>query len=81
MLQADDLKKDAAKMVEEFNTTAPFSADFSPEQALSMIADMRAKVAAMKAQEAEIRKGLGMFKIDQPPNRELQMLERASSNL
>jgi hypothetical protein len=76
MNQADDLKKEAAKALEDFQANAPFTADFTATQALDQIAAMRAHLNMLKAQEAEIRKGLGIFKIDHPMSKDLQALEK-----
>ena len=48
----------------------------SCEDALVSIAATREKVTDLKAQEATIRRGLNIFKIDQPPSKEIQQLDK-----
>jgi hypothetical protein len=81
MNQADDLKKEAVKALEDFQANAPFTADFTATHALDQIAAMRAHLNMLKAQEAEIRKGLGIFKIDHPMSKDLQALEKVRGSL
>ena len=81
MNASEELKKDAAKAVEEFTTKGPFTSDKSPKEALASIAEFRAMLNALKEQEETIRKGLGMFKIDQPLSKDLQFMEKVSGLL
>lgn len=67
---------EAVKALDDFQTTGPFSSASSPKDALAMIAEMRAQLNALKEQEAQIRRGLGIFKIDCPLSKELQTLEK-----
>lgn len=81
MNASEELKKEAAKAVEEFTTKGPFTSDKSPKEALASIAEFRAMLNALKEQEETIRKGLGMFKIDQPLSKDLQFMEKVSGLL
>jgi len=81
MNASEELKKDAAKAVEEFTTKGPFTSAKSPKEALASIAEFRAMLNALKEQEETIRKGLGMFKIDQPLSKDLQFMEKVSGLL
>ena len=42
---------------------------------------MRTQLNALKAQEAEIRMGLNIFKIDQPPSHVILLLEKVRERL
>lgn len=81
MNASEELKQEAAKAVEEFTTKGPFTSDKSPKEALASIAEFRAMLNALKEQEETIRKGLGMFKIDQPLSKDLQFMEKVSGLL
>ena len=76
MGQSEELKKEAQKALEEYTQRGPFTSDKSPAEALAVVAEMRTMLNMLKEQEMAIRKGLGMFKIDQPLSKELQMLEK-----
>lgn len=63
-------------MVEEFETKGPFTAAVPIVDALEFISTTRGQVAQLKIQEAGIRKGLNIFKIDQPPSHLIQSVEK-----
>ncbi len=64
------------ELVNEFKTKGPFSADIKPEEALAIIEQMKAKLAKLKEEEQELRKGLSIFRIDHPFSKEIQNLEK-----
>ncbi len=45
------------------------------DDALAMIAEYFTQITALKEEDARIRKGLSIFKIDQPPNKEMEKLD------
>ena len=67
-------------LVEEFHTKGPCSSNISSADALENIANLRKNLTALKEQEATLRRGLGIFKIDQPPSKEIAKLEQVSSS-
>lgn len=74
--QSDEFKKTASAMLADFTSNGPFSAKLSPTDALSAIAKLKEQLALMKQQEAQIKAGLSIFKIDQPASKDLLALER-----
>ena len=74
--QTEEVKKEAQKLLEEFHDSAPFAADISSDEALSSIAEMRAHLVTLKKGDIDIRKGLGMFKIDPLICKEIPILEK-----
>nr|XP_060635826.1 dynein axonemal heavy chain 2 [Anolis sagrei ordinatus] len=73
---ADDFKKKAQNLLQEFTFNGPFSSAISADDALEQIAAMRQLLAKMKEEENTLRSNLGIFKIDQPASKDLQKLER-----
>ena len=73
---AEDFKKTVSNMVEDFETKGPFTAAVPIVDAMEFISSMRAQLAQLKIQEAGIRKGLNIFKIDQPPSHLIQTVEK-----
>ena len=63
-------------LAEEFETNGPFSDATPISQALSYISSMREQLGALKAEEESLRKGLGIFKIEQPSSHHLLTMEK-----
>ena len=61
MQQSDEFKKQCAAMMQDFNKNGPFSAKLSPNDALNQIANLKAQLAALKQQEAQIKQGLSIL--------------------
>ena len=49
---------------------------FQTGDALENIENIRNQMVTLKKQEQELRKGLNIFKIDQPPSKEIGNLEK-----
>lgn len=73
---ADDFKKTISTLVDQFDTTGPFSDEVSISGAMDFICRMRAEVSQLKMNENNIRRGLNIFKIEQPPSHLIQAMER-----
>jgi dynein heavy chain len=73
---AEDFKNNVGALAEEFETNGPFSDTTSISQALAYISSMREQLGALKAEEDSLRKGLGIFKIEQSPSHPLQAMEK-----
>uniref|UniRef100_A0A8C8SM12 Dynein axonemal heavy chain 2 n=1 Tax=Pelusios castaneus TaxID=367368 RepID=A0A8C8SM12_9SAUR len=73
---ADDFKKKAQVLLQDFGTKGPFSSAVGCEAALEQIVAMRQLLAAMKDEESTLRSNLGIFKIEQPASKDLQKLEK-----
>lgn len=74
--QSEDFKKNVNDLVSDFKTKGPFSAEMKPEEALAMIEQMKARLVKLKEEEQELRKGLGIFRIDHPFSKDIQNLEK-----
>lgn len=59
--------------------TGPFSSAVPCAAALEQIAALRQVLAAMQAEEGGLRSSLGLFKIEQPPSKDLQKLEKVGA--
>lgn len=73
---AEEFKKTVANLAEEFSSKGPFTAAVPISEAIEFIAHMREQLVQLKLQEAGIRKGLNIFKIDQPPSHIIQNIEK-----
>ena len=74
--QAEEFKKQAADLLREFENNGPFTSNIKTDDALANIEAVRAQMEALKEQEQTIRRGLNIFKIDQPPSKDIGTLEK-----
>ena len=65
---AEEFKKTVANIADDFESKGPFTAAVPIAEAMEFITNMRSQLAQLKLQESGIRKGLNIFKIDQPPS-------------
>lgn len=70
------MKKEEKTMFEQFLVNGPFSADWSTENALKYILDLKIKVSAMRETEKELKEDLGIFGLNLPDSSELSKLEK-----
>ncbi|XP_034845406.1 dynein heavy chain 2, axonemal [Mirounga leonina] len=73
---ADDFKKKAHNLLEDFESKGPFTSNVGHQAALEQIAQVRAMLNAMREEENSLRSNLGIFKIEQPASKDLQNLEK-----
>ncbi|XP_029784654.1 dynein heavy chain 2, axonemal [Suricata suricatta] len=73
---ADDFKKKAHSLLEDFEFRGPFTSNVGHQSALEQIAQVRAMLTAMREEENSLRSNLGIFKIEQPISKDLQHLEK-----
>uniref|UniRef100_A0A2K6FUH7 Dynein axonemal heavy chain 2 n=1 Tax=Propithecus coquereli TaxID=379532 RepID=A0A2K6FUH7_PROCO len=73
---ADDFKKKAHTLLEDFELKGPFTSNVDYMSALDQIAQVRATLMAMREEENSLRSNLGIFKIEQPASKDLQNLEK-----
>ncbi|XP_049715237.1 dynein axonemal heavy chain 2 isoform X5 [Elephas maximus indicus] len=73
---ADDFKKKAHNLLEDFESKGPFTSNVGHVSALDQIAQVRAMLTAMRDEENSLRANLGIFKIEQPASKDLQNLEK-----
>ncbi|CAF0814718.1 unnamed protein product [Didymodactylos carnosus] len=74
--QSEEFKKSVSELVQDFKTNGPFSATTSPQEALNQIEAMKARLTKLKEEEQELRRGLGIFRIDHPLSKDIQNLEK-----
>jgi len=67
-------------LLDEFTSKGPFTSGIQTAEALENISQIRAQMEALKKQEADIRRGLNIFKIDQPPSKEIGNLDKVKYN-
>ncbi|XP_048221841.1 dynein axonemal heavy chain 2 isoform X1 [Perognathus longimembris pacificus] len=73
---ADDFKKKAHNLLEDFDLKGPFTSSVGASAALDQIAQVRAMLNSMREEENNLRSNLGIFKIEQPASKDLQNLEK-----
>ncbi|XP_069857585.1 dynein axonemal heavy chain 2 isoform X2 [Dipodomys merriami] len=73
---ADDFKKKAHTLLEDFDLKGPFTSSVGAAAALEQIAQVRAMLNSMREEENNLRSNLGIFKIEQPASKDLQNLEK-----
>lgn len=76
LLQSEEFKKNVNELVTEFKNNGPFTSSSTPEEALSQIEVMKQRLAKLKEEEQELRRGLGIFRIDHPLSKDIQNLEK-----
>uniref|UniRef100_A0A8C4Z8H0 Dynein, axonemal, heavy chain 2 n=1 Tax=Gadus morhua TaxID=8049 RepID=A0A8C4Z8H0_GADMO len=81
VFSSEDFKKKTQATLQEFTSTGPFSSAASGEAALEQIQDLRAQLESQKEEEGTLRQGLNIFKIVQPPSKDLQALEKDLESL
>ncbi|XP_077988088.1 dynein axonemal heavy chain 2-like [Glandiceps talaboti] len=73
---AEEFKKNVHNLADDFHSNGPFSSTIQCEDALKQIGEVRGKLNELKEQETTLRRGLNIFKIDQPPNKEVIALDK-----
>lgn len=66
--------------MDQFDTNGPFTDSVSIGGALDFISHMRGELAQLKMNENNIRRGLNIFKIEQPPSHLIQTMEKVRRN-
>ena len=77
---AEEFKKTVSNLAEDFDNNGPFTAAVPITQAMEFINSMRSQLAQLKLQESNIRKGLNIFKIDQPPSHIIITLDKVHTH-
>ena len=73
---AEDFKKTVSTLMDQFDTNGPFTDGVSIAGAMEFISRMRSELSQLKVNEQNIRKGLNIFKIEQPPSHLIQSMEK-----
>ncbi|KAJ3056563.1 Dynein heavy chain 2, axonemal [Rhizophlyctis rosea] len=72
LTSVDEFAKSTAVMREDFNTKGPFTASFGLERAMKVISEVKGQVVNAVNQEANLRKGLAVFKLDQAGSKDIE---------
>ncbi|XP_033636218.1 dynein heavy chain 2, axonemal-like isoform X2 [Asterias rubens] len=78
---SEEFKKSIASLLDDFSSNGPFNSALGCDEALQQVSHIRDQVNSLKEQEATLRKGLGIFKIDQPPSKEIQQIDKDLDHL
>ena len=73
---ADEFKKTVSNLVDDFESNGPFTAQITVTNALEFISGVHEQLLNLKTKEENIRRGLNIFKIDQPPSNLIVSLEK-----
>ena len=73
---ADDFKKNVINLAEEFESNGPFTDSIPIPDALLYISSMREQLGCLKTEEDALRRGLSIFKIEQPQSHPLQTIDK-----
>jgi len=75
LAQSEDFKRQVLAIMEDFHSRGPFGSHIQTKAALALIAGFKEQVVLLKEQEAILRRGLTIFKIDQPPSKDITKIE------
>jgi len=62
-------------LLEEFHAKGPFGSHITCAKAFEIIANIKQQLAQLKEDEATLRRGLAIFKIDLPPSKDITKVE------
>ncbi|KAJ3091962.1 Dynein heavy chain 2, axonemal [Quaeritorhiza haematococci] len=74
LFAVEDFGKNVSAMKEEFSSKGPYHANFGTEKAFKVIEEYKAFVQSAAAEERNLRKGLLVFKLEQPPSKDIEYL-------
>ncbi|KAJ3054227.1 Dynein heavy chain 2, axonemal [Rhizoclosmatium hyalinum] len=77
----DDFSKGMSSVREEFTSKGPFAANFGVEKALKAIGEYKQMMINAAEQEANLQKGLRVFKLEQPPSKEIGQINSELESL
>ncbi|CAG9828907.1 unnamed protein product [Diabrotica balteata] len=79
--QAEISRKEARELLEDFQEHGPFTSDISAKDALAYLADIRAKLNAMRNKDEELRNDLAIFGLSFGDNIDLSKLDAELTTL
>ncbi|KAI8799348.1 dynein heavy chain and region D6 of dynein motor-domain-containing protein, partial [Cladochytrium replicatum] len=77
----EEFSKNVAQMREEFQSKGPYSASFGVERALKAISEYKAMIQNATNREKMLKKGLSVFKIDQSPSKDIELMSTELESL
>ena len=72
---SEEFKRQVSALLDEFHANGPFASHISCEKAFEIIASIKLQLAQLKEDEATLRRGLAIFKIDLPPSKDIAKVE------
>ncbi|KAA0188249.1 Dynein heavy chain axonemal, partial [Fasciolopsis buskii] len=76
LADSEEFKRAVANLLAELQTSGPFAADLPPQIGLETVARFRDELSKLKERELELRHGLNLFKIEQPPCKEIAVIDK-----
>ncbi|KAM9717113.1 dynein axonemal heavy chain 2 [Menidia menidia] len=81
ILSCEEFKKKIENTVEEFSAKGPFSSTLETDLALKQITEHHSQLETLKQEENAILEGLIFFRIEHPPSKTIQMMEKDINQL
>jgi dynein heavy chain, axonemal len=75
LTQSEEFKKQVVLLLEEFRAKGPFGSHIQIAAAFASIASFKEQLQQLREDEASLRKGLAIFKIDLPPSKDIAKTE------
>ncbi|KAJ8389320.1 hypothetical protein AAFF_G00121850 [Aldrovandia affinis] len=75
IISGEEFKKKMHATVDDFHESGPFSSAVTSAVALERVSSLHIQLEALKEEELTIRHGLAIFKIEQPPSKEVHGME------
>jgi len=72
---SEEFKRQVMTLLEEFRAKGPFASHIPCAKAFESIANIKQQLAQLKEDEAALRRGLAIFKIDLPPSKDIAKVE------
>ena len=72
---SEEFKRQVSALLEEFRARGPFASHIPCTKAFEMIAGIKQQLTQLKEDEATLRRGLAIFKIDLPPSKDIAKVE------
>jgi len=72
---SEEFKRQVLALLEDFRAKGPFGSHILCTKAFEIIANIKLQLIQLKEDEASLRRGLAIFKIDLPPSKEIAKVE------
>lgn len=72
----EEFKRAVSNLLQELQIKGPYAANLKPQEAIDIINQFLEQLDNLKSHELELRHGLNLFKIEQPPFKEIAIIEK-----
>ncbi|CAH8511548.1 unnamed protein product [Schistosoma rodhaini] len=72
----EEFKRAVSTLLQELQMKGPYAANLKPQEALDIVNQFSEQLDNLKSHELELRHGLNLFKIEQPPFKEISIVEK-----